>query len=144
MESTYPHYHVPASLPSDYALLSRYTQASRTRNEINENEGQSDSEDDESTLEGPSDRVPFNGTRRTSLPASYRRPTKPTIGIHMAPPSLRPNEVTPLLNPPFPRIVEHVERSDSDPDESRMKMFWEELRIITKYTLPVFGFVLVP
>ena len=49
------------------------------------------------------------------------------------------SENTPLLNPPLPRIDEPF---DSVPAADRkVAIFWEELRILTRYSLPVFGFV---
>jgi hypothetical protein len=47
-------------------------------------------------------------------------------------------ENIPLLGPLMPRIEE---AGDEDDTKSNTSMFWEELRILSKYTLPVFGYV---
>ncbi|KAL1717095.1 mate-domain-containing protein, partial [Schizophyllum commune] len=49
-------------------------------------------------------------------------------------------ERTPLLSVPAIPIIEEEVDARGDPDtESRTVMFWEELRILTKYAAPVFG-----
>jgi len=69
---------------------------------------------------------------------SYTRPTKMTIGTR--PDLLRvPTESTPLLTPPVPRIEEDIDRNDPNDSESAIRMFWEELFVLAKYSLPVFG-----
>jgi hypothetical protein len=60
------------------------------------------------------------------------------------------SERTPLLQspPPIPRMYELVDASDDVCDIASAEqtpaanMFWEELRILTKYSLPAFGYVL--
>ncbi|KAG6831475.1 hypothetical protein H0H92_010384 [Tricholoma furcatifolium] len=101
------HYQGPASLPSDYALLSRLTAAHADH-------------DDEAN--------DFDDLRPTSP-----RPKNP---IPMSASS--PSENTPLLNPPVPRIEEPSDHTIPD-DGQVMRIFWEELRILTRYALPVFG-----
>lgn len=74
---------------------------------------------------------------------SHYRPERPTIGVY--PDSERsnasvPTEHTPLLAPPpVPRIEEEIDRDPAHDNDSGMMMFWEELPILTKYALPVFG-----
>ncbi|KAF9041212.1 multidrug/Oligosaccharidyl-lipid/Polysaccharide flippase [Panaeolus papilionaceus] len=50
-----------------------------------------------------------------------------------------PTESTPLLTPPVPRIEEDIDRNDPNDSESAIRMFWEELFVLAKYSLPVFG-----
>ncbi|CAA7268525.1 unnamed protein product [Cyclocybe aegerita] len=104
-------------------------------------------------------------TRRESFPASayYTRPPRPTIGSYprerryddaepgsgngnsasndQSFPSLGlPDENTPLLsNPPVPRIEEPIDRDATADAGTPLEMFWEELVILAKYALPVFG-----
>ncbi|KAG6915212.1 hypothetical protein DXG01_012683 [Tephrocybe rancida] len=105
------HYQGPASLPSDYALLSRFAGI------------HSEDEDDEAQ----------NGTA-TPRPQHPIIPAKYTIPM----PGPIPNENTPLLNPPVPRIDEAIDHAPSA-NQTAMVVFWEELRILTRYALPVFG-----
>ncbi|KAG6899440.1 hypothetical protein C0995_005955 [Termitomyces sp. Mi166 len=100
------HYQGPASLPSDYALLSRYA-----------GHQLEDDQDD----------------RDQSV--SSLRPRNPTIAHESIPiPGPLPSENTPLLNPPVPRIDESF-----DDNDRTVHAFWDELRILTRYALPVFG-----
>lgn len=101
-----------------------------------------------STHEGPTDDLVSSGDdstavrRRGTVPFyPYFRPLEPTIGIDPqggSKVSAPPNENTPLISPPVPR-VEEVSRHRSVDIGSGMVMFWEELRILIKYALPVFG-----
>ena len=83
--------------------------------------------------------------RRESLPAPYFRPKNPTIGVYPGSSvgesrSFLPTEHTPLLvPPPIPRIEEEIDRNPAHDNDGKMEMFWEELKILTKYALPVFG-----
>lgn len=127
--STFSHYQAPSSLPADYAILSRYAGHHPDEHEA----PQSDSEDqDPSTSSRPS-----SAGRRQSFPESYIRPRNPTMGF--AEGTKPPTEISPLLNPPIPRIDEEMNRNDVDDDGTRLSMYWEELRILTRYSLPVFG-----
>jgi hypothetical protein len=146
MSSTLAHYQGPASLPSDYALLSRYA-----GNYLEEQDKRLDS-DDELTDNDYAPQRPSSTSilRRASAPAPPRlRPQHSIGGIpshphhfsHIPIPGPIPSENTPLLNPPVPRIDESLERTSDD--GSKMLIFWEELRILTRYALPVFTFVLV-
>jgi len=47
-------------------------------------------------------------------------------------------ENIPLLGPLVPRVEE---AGDEDDTKSNTFMFWEELHILSKYTLPLFGYV---
>ncbi|KAL0060333.1 ethionine resistance protein [Marasmius tenuissimus] len=143
MASIASHYQGPASLPSDYALLSRYAARNDPSGQSTQEDydGSSDDEfdDENSTLNVPRATSP----RRYSAPPR-RRPSKVTMGSAHEPiiervmaPRADPNENTPLLNPP--RIVEDVERNDLASPESTSQMFRDEIRILTKYSLPVFG-----
>jgi MATE family multidrug resistance protein len=144
MSSTYAHYQQPSSLPADYAILSRLN----SHNEPSISESDLDDEDSTRSTGKSIRRV----SRRESFPAAgYYRPLKPTLGkyptdggdgarrLDNASFGL-PSETTPLLNnPPFPRIEESIDHDPSSDDESKVSMFWEEMRILTKYSFPVFG-----
>ncbi|KAG7443546.1 MATE efflux family protein [Guyanagaster necrorhizus] len=115
-----PHYQATGSLPSDYAILSRYA----VHRSTNDNPVQIDTEEPEYDSESPFLTAP--------------RPSKPTMANdRLAPPAF--NEITPLLNPVIPRIPEYVEDNDDTSHESTMVMFWEEFKILTKYGIPVWG-----
>lgn len=130
MESTFPHYHGPASLPSDYALLSRLANL----NGAQANTGEED-DDSEARNTGPEDTSTIS-PRRSSFPAS-RRPKTLTMASRR-PSAPIPTETSALL-------AGEEQRNNSEPDVplSDTAMFWEELRTLTTYALPVFGFVLV-
>ncbi|KAG5634975.1 hypothetical protein H0H81_000164 [Sphagnurus paluster] len=119
------HYQGPASLPSDYALLSRYAgHHSDTEQPI---QLESDDELDEQP-------TPTTSIARTSVPT----PRHSSFSHHfnnIPMPGPVASENTPLLNPPVPRIDEPVE----DARQNVIRIFWEELRILTRYALPVFG-----
>ena len=161
MSSTYVHYSTPSSLPSDYALLSRYAAARNINNlddqaEDNEEPVPSDdtltsidSEDFSTGAETAPFPIPRPGrlTRRSSFPTSYIRPINPTMGPlpdkagHRSGPNPpQPSENTPLLAPLVPRIQEEVDGEDLRPGSAkRQSAVWEEIKILSKYTLPVFG-----
>ncbi|KAF8962337.1 mate-domain-containing protein [Flammula alnicola] len=146
MSSTYAHYQGPSSLPADYAILSTLN-SHHIDSAIESDESD---EDSTPTIAGS----PRHVTRRESFPAAYYyRPHNPTIGSYprddrASVASLQTSgvdftlasETTPLLNnPPIPRIEESIDRDPSYDNESKVFMFWEELLILTKYALPVFG-----
>ena len=138
MSSTIALHQGPSSLPSDYAILSRL-------NKYNES-GTPESQSDNSTVQI---------TRRKSFPASVShcyRPLNPTIGVHPCVDSAEPHseasqhltpsptETSPLLDrPPVPQIEENIDYNVSD-KTSTVNMFWEELAVLTKYAIPVFGY----
>lgn len=133
MDSTAAQYHQgPASLPSDYALVSRYAQRNRTP-----------------VVDDPSfgriDQRTFN--RSNSF--GHCRPGR-TSPIIMDKPNGNsafntkaafPSETTPLLPSvlPVPRIEERTDSDASSGPNSRIRMIREELPILAKYALPVFG-----
>ncbi|KDR72491.1 hypothetical protein GALMADRAFT_252589 [Galerina marginata CBS 339.88] len=144
MSSTYAHYQGPSSLPSDYAILSRLNPLHEPT--VPSSEQEPLAPPPVSERDSSQHRV----TRRESFPESYYyRPTRPTIGRNPRsdqPDSIpsrtfrMPSETTPLLsNPPIPRIEESIDRDPLANSESNVSMFWEELWILTKYALPVFG-----
>jgi len=144
MSSTYAHYQQPSSLPADYAILSRLT----TNHEPSI--AGSDLHDDEPT-QSAGKSIPCRSRRESFPAAGYYRPLNPILGNyptdgadgvrHVDNVSFGlPSETTPLLNnPPFPRIEESIDRDPSADNESKVSMFWEEVRILTKYSFPVFG-----
>jgi len=136
MSSTFLHYGTPASLPSDYAILTRYA-ASQHNGALQVNE-RPESEDD--NLGGQEHTRPCS-PRRRSLPSSYFRSRSITIGAPIVKNSLSviQTEITPLLRgSTVPVIQESVGRTDGH-EETTMAMFWEELYVLTRYTVPVFG-----
>ena len=133
MSSTHAHYQGPSSLPSNYAILSRLT----TNYESSTPESQTTNT--------------VQITRRESFPVShYYRPLDPTVGVypcvephreasqHL---TISPTETSPLLNhPPVPQIEAHIVYNGSADNTSTVDMFWEELAVLTKYAIPVFGY----
>jgi len=141
MSSTYAHYQGPSSIPADYAILSALNN------------------DSDSDPESGSDTDTISGRRlshRKSFPhAYYYRPAHPTIGLYpeqqlsdssgqLSARLVTPSETTPLLsNPPIPRIEEQTDSNDYRAENKlTLCMFWEEFRILAKYSLPVFGYCL--
>ena len=156
MSSTYVHYSAPSSLPSDYALVSRYAAAHDLVHEEENAENipstsaldENDGDDDEHEGRGIAIKGGSRPPRRDSLQSNYLPPFNPTLGpLHDAyghrsgPKPNDPNENTPLLAPPVPRIEEQYDREDDTGSITSNKMFWEEVSVLTKYTLPVFGCV---
>ncbi|KAH9831196.1 MATE efflux family protein [Rhodofomes roseus] len=156
MSQTYAHYSTPSSLPSDYALLSRYAAAhnmspENATNARDENPVDEDSAIEESEASPERHRNPAmpaeQAGRRMSFPTSYISSFKPTVGplpdksgYRSGPAnSSDASENTPLLAPLVPRIEEDVDRADPADAESYSTMLKEEVRILAKYTLPVFG-----
>jgi multidrug resistance protein, MATE family len=147
MESTYPHYQGPASLPADYALLHRYAQAQNE--DSNEPNTESNESDDDLTY---TEERPRLGRRRSSFPtasalASKRSRQKLLTASYMnnltAHPGMvsnqQPNENTYLLGT---SLVHGPLEEDELGSQDKWTAFWEEFRTLFKYTLPVFGSVL--
>lgn len=150
MSFTYMHYATPSSLPSDYAILSRYAAANNLDHApIDPNTQNEEPSDDDDTLSVNSLPVPgcTHSPRRTSFPTPYVTPFNPTLGplpdksgFRSGPHHLNANENTPLLSPFVPRIPEDVDEEASE-SEPASNLLWDETRILAKYTLPVFGSV---
>lgn len=147
MSSTAAHYQGPASLPSDYAIVSRYAGHYPDGIEAQDRiESDSDYEGGEDVPERTSS---TSQIRRSSMPSTQRRPNRPTTYSNPHPhhfnnismPGPAASENTPLLNPAVPRIDEQFESTSRH--AGNMIIFWEELRILTRYALPVFGFVVL-
>ncbi|KAF7323676.1 RNA helicase [Mycena kentingensis (nom. inval.)] len=107
------------SLPSDYATVERYAAAQHSAGATE------DAEHPHATI--------------------YRRPSRPSmvspasaLHPHSAP---IPTETTPLISPapPIPRIHEDVDGEEAETEGSTAAIYWSELGILTKYSLPVFG-----
>ncbi|KAF9441560.1 MATE efflux family protein [Macrolepiota fuliginosa MF-IS2] len=143
MDSTSSQHHQgPASLPSDYALVSHYAQH-------NGHALPPDSHPVENSSEDSADSDPYSG--RIGLPvglAVHRRPSRTsTIPMNngvddtLSMKNALASETTPLLtpNPPLPRIEEPIDHDTRLDAESHLKMIQEELPILTRYALPVFG-----
>ncbi|KAJ7198620.1 mate-domain-containing protein [Mycena haematopus] len=110
-----------ASLPSDYAVVSQYAATHSNAMEQNAESAGGDAQSD------------YRITKRPSRPSMAVSPVSQLPQL-----TINPTENTPLLNadPQVPRIDEgHPE----DDELSLTAMYLSELRILTKYSLPVFG-----
>ncbi|KAH9039515.1 MATE efflux family protein [Lactarius pseudohatsudake] len=127
------HYGTPSSLPSDYALLSRYASS-------RENANRDDSPDDTHDCTDSNDDIHPHGRpigRRTTFPFPYLQPLQPKSPEYFSPKVARPDEYSPLL---VPRIEED-DSTGNDPAHplSSAKVYRDEFRILLKYTLPILG-----
>ena len=130
------HYGTPSSLPSDYALLSRYVNARGNTN--NDNDPVDDLYDSTEPSDAHGDMIPIRpATRRSSFPSPYLRPLQPKLPEPFASKVAVSDEYSPLL---VPRIVEEDASSSSDPacSQSTAKIYRDEFCILCKYSLPVF------
>lgn len=157
MSFTYMHYSTPSSLPSDYAILSRYAATHNPTQQPPDtdlpiNNGELLNHTDDEYI--PPNSLPIPGrvdmARRSSFPTTYVTPFNPTTGplpdrsgFRSGPHLLSPNENTPLLSPMVPRIREEVDDDDSNV-EPATNLLWDEACILAKYTLPVCGSVHSP
>jgi len=139
--------HYVGSLPNDYATLARFA---HDDHDIQDEENNlTEDEEGASSANEVDRRVSFRAQspRRSSFPSSYIIPppaTIPSMNFKSSMPDKDPvvengaTEHTPLLGPLVPRI-EEAEHGNEDHTKSNTTMFWEEIRILSKYTLPVFG-----
>ncbi|KAI0330061.1 MATE efflux family protein [Cubamyces sp. BRFM 1775] len=152
MSSTYVHYSTPSSLPSDYALLSRYAAAHDQTPEAQSSQDAGPSEDIEDSEAYEPQGISIHGSlrrkksRRSSFPTSYITPFNPTMGPlpdkaghRSGPKPIEPTENTPLLAPLVPRIEEECDAEDASEPPNFLTMLKEEAGVLTKYTLPVFA-----
>ncbi|KAI1798396.1 MATE efflux family protein [Ganoderma leucocontextum] len=157
MSFTYVHYSTPSSLPSDYALLSRYSAAEPDAVTGASEQAEASSVAPSSYIDEQEDEdsgVPIHADggsrplthRRSSFPNSHLPPFNPIMSPlpdkhgHRSGPHLKgPTENTPLLAPPVPRIEEECDTGADDDTVRLGDMFREEMTILMKYTLPVFG-----
>ncbi|KAH9017086.1 MATE efflux family protein [Lactarius deliciosus] len=130
------HYGTPSSLPSDYALLSRYA---GSRENANRDDSPDDTHDCTDSNDVQDDIHPHGRPigRRTAFPFPYLQPLQPKSPEHFSPKVSGPDEYSPLL---VPRIEED-DSAGNDPAHplSSAKVYRDELRILLKYTLPVLG-----
>jgi MATE family multidrug resistance protein len=131
------HYGSPSSLPSDYALLSRYAN-NANRDDLTDDMHEYTDDNDIQDESNPNGRPIRSVRRRTSCPFPYLQPLQPKLTDHYPVKDSMPDEYTPLL---VPRIEEEDDTKD-DPDHppSTAKVYRDEMRILCKYTLPVFGY----
>jgi multidrug resistance protein, MATE family len=132
------HYGTPSSLPSDYAVLSRYANA---RGATINDDPLDDLYDPSEPSNALDDMIPIRratSTRRSSFPSPYLRPLQPKLPEPFASKVAVPNEYSPLL---VPRIVEEDASPSTDPvrSQSTAKVYRDEFFILCKYSLPVFG-----
>ncbi|KAF5349339.1 hypothetical protein D9758_011758 [Tetrapyrgos nigripes] len=166
-------YHKPApsSIPSDYALLSRYAQHRQVEEEVIDSGDSGDETETETSLQRRRSR---RSSRRSSHSNHQAQRHLSTLGLGIGSlvgddiervPAPRLTESTPLLNPDVPRIVENVDSEytrdypdgpvhnipeDDDASSigepiynetntSTLAIFHSELRILTRYALPVYS-----
>lgn len=137
MDSTSAQHHQgPSSLPSDYALVSRYAQ--------HNNLSAAENSVEDSSLEASSNGyvgIPISSPshRRPSNSSTYNMNHGVVDTLSMK--NALASETTPLLAPmpPMPRIEEPVDHDPNLGDENRLQMLKEELPILARYALPVFG-----
>ena len=131
------HYGAPSSLPSDRAILSRYTHA----RENADRDGQHDHDipDPDEPTDTQDDMNPDGRLiRRTGFSSSYVLPVQPNISRSFNPKAFVSDESTPLL---VPRIEEDVDTSIGPiHPQSTSQVYFDEFCILFKYTLPVFGY----
>lgn len=120
MSTSYIHCAIPSSLPSDYAAIHRHAAANANA---------------EGTFHAETDNV--NG-EASSEPIRPQKPTMAKSDPNKLPAwAAGPTERTPLITP-VPRIEETVDGEDMD-QSSLAHQYWEETKILVKYTLPVVG-----
>jgi MATE family multidrug resistance protein len=129
----------PSSLPQDYAILSRFA-----TQQLDEAQGEPEASpvrsEREEYVEDEELLAPPRPCMRTSFPSSYIVPPQPSVHIIPSVPDMhQPTENTPLLAPFMPRIQEDVDFPCGGHEPGTAQMYWEELCILSKYTLPVFG-----
>jgi len=119
MDSTSGRYYgASASLPSDYAFVSQYTQYSNIPV----------TEDNDSNLESSESSCNEYAGLSHSSTNNNDLSLKKTLA----------NEITPLLTS-VPRIAEPVIDHGAFSEESYIRMIREELPILSRYAFPVFG-----
>ncbi|KAL5520376.1 hypothetical protein ACEPAG_9600 [Sanghuangporus baumii] len=137
MSFTYAHYAATStSVPTDYGLLARYANAHPEL--VRQEEGGENADNHDSDYLTVPEHSPSR--RRRSISPNSRRPIVPTMASR--PPPFDSSETAPLLgpNPPVPCIVEEDEIPDQEkPEPGPLAAYWEETKILMKYTLPVFG-----
>jgi multidrug resistance protein, MATE family len=136
------HYGTPSSLPSDYAILSRYANARETTN--NDDDPLDDLYDPSEPSDALDNMIPIRrATRRSSFPSPYLRPLQPKLPEPFASKVAVPDEYSPLLVPRIieERIIEEDASPSADParSQSSAKAYRDEFFILCKYSLPVFG-----
>ena len=132
------HYGAPSSLPSDYAILSRYAH-SRENADVDDDHDHDIYDLDESTDTQDDMNADGRVMRRAILPSSYAIPMRPNISQPFNPTTfVSGDEYTPLL---VPHIGEDVD-TNTDPiyPQSTSQVYIDEFRILIKYTLPVFWY----
>lgn len=128
MSSTYLHYTASSSLPSDYAILSRYNSRNANSGVTDDDESRDDLSDSDLLT------VPTSLNRRRSVPSSFAS-GKPKVHPTMAAlPVPRATENTPLLEQHVPRIVEESE--PYEPLTGSRTSYGKETWIMAKYTFP--------
>ncbi|OCB85869.1 multidrug/Oligosaccharidyl-lipid/Polysaccharide flippase [Sanghuangporus baumii] len=137
MSSTYAHYTAASSsVPTDYGLLARYANAHPEL--VRQEEEGEDAENHENDYLTVPEHSPSR--RRRSVSPNSRRPIVPIMAS--LPPPFDSSETAPLLgpNPPVPCIIEEGDIPGQEkPEPGPLATYWEETKILLKYTLPVYG-----
>ncbi|KZV98699.1 hypothetical protein EXIGLDRAFT_763366 [Exidia glandulosa HHB12029] len=145
MSTTYIHYKPPSSLPSDYSILARYNAHNDAAHDQPDELTSQVDEDEE--LHAPYGAVSIpgrsGGRRNTFSHGQTQR--------RMSNPQLRPLEAAasgaawgtsvpavPSENDPLLMQVPRIHEDCDDADDSR-NMYMEELKVLLRYSLPVFG-----
>ncbi|KIL64533.1 hypothetical protein M378DRAFT_162975 [Amanita muscaria Koide BX008] len=117
-----PTYRGPASLPSNYAILSRFSE--QDHEYLSQEEG-----------------VDYHPRPKKIVMPRRSYPHLPHTKFSNGT-SAYPTEATPLLvsqGLPVPLIEEQIDRNKSNDHESTLTLMKEEMKVLTKYSLPVFG-----
>ncbi|KIL62649.1 hypothetical protein M378DRAFT_165477 [Amanita muscaria Koide BX008] len=120
MSSTYQG---PASLPSSYGILSRSEQSHE--------------------FLSPEEGVDYRPRPKKIVTPRRSYPHLPRMNF-LNGSSNYPTEATPLLvskGIPVPLIEEQIDRNWSNDHESTLALMKEEMKVLTKYSLPIFGYV---
>lgn len=132
--------HHVGSLPNDYAILARFAERG-----LVEDVGDSALEDDgepSSDIGRADGHLTAKKPRRTSFPSSHLHPQVSVVAGKAA---IREESASmPIVSETTPLLIPRIDEGDLEDDDdtkSFTKMFWEELRVLAKYTLPVFGCV---
>lgn len=147
MSSTYPHYTAPSSVSSDYGLIARFAANQNAPADVPDEEETDDIQGDLNDHNSSPHRAKHLTIHRASvLPSDYVTPFNPTMGPlpdefghRSGPHHTDPSESTPLLAPPVPRILEDCDETNPTALHTSFAMYKEELAILTKYTIPVYG-----
>jgi MATE family multidrug resistance protein len=122
----------PASLPQDYAIVAHFASDHENRRRIDE--VLPDDSEDEQLSPSASVSSMTKDFFTSSIPEAAKFNSVDS-GLQAL-----TSETTPLLCLPKSRIEGNVDATSCDSNEL-VSMFWEEVKTLIKYSLPVFGLV---